>query len=56
MHLVRLGSLHLPAYLDFRALTEAQGTLLTAVGANDVALAHKAMAEIRAIRIPMDPA
>jgi DNA-binding GntR family transcriptional regulator len=56
VHLVRLGSLHLPDYLDFRALDEAQGTLLTAVGANDVNLAHKAMADIRAIRIPLDPA
>lgn len=55
VHLVRLGSLHLPDYLDFRALGEAQARLVTAVGANDVGLAHEAMADIRAIRIPLDP-
>lgn len=56
VHLVRLGSLHLPDYLDFQALGEAQATLVAAVGANDVSLAHDAMADIRAIRIPLDPA
>lgn len=55
VHRVRLGSLHLPDYLDFHALDEAQATLLTAVGQHDVALAHEAMADIRAIRIPVDP-
>lgn len=55
VHLVRLGSLHLPDYVDFRALEEAQATLLAAVRANDVALAHDAMADIRAISIPLDP-
>lgn len=55
VHLVRLGSLHLPDYLDFHALDEAQATLITAVESNDVKLAHKAMADIRAIRIPVEP-
>ena len=56
VHLVRLGSLHLPDYLDFRALQEAQSTLLAAVGKNDLHRAHEAIADIRAIRIPLDPA
>lgn len=55
VHIVRLGSLHLPDYLDFQALDDAQAKLMTAVGANDVALAHAAMADIRAIRIPVEP-
>ncbi len=55
VHIVRLGSLHLPDYVDFQALEGAQATLLAAVGANDGALAREAMADIRAIAIPLDP-
>ena len=55
VHIVRLGSLHLPDYVDFQAIERAQAKLIAAVGANDVALAHDAIAELRAIRIPVDP-
>ena len=35
VHIVRLGSLHLPGYLDFAALDRSQQLLLDAVRAND---------------------
>jgi DNA-binding GntR family transcriptional regulator len=56
VHLIRLGSLHLPEYLDFRALDDAQAELLEAVRGRDVARAQSALAAIRAIRIPIEPA
>lgn len=52
VHLVRLGGLHLPEYLDFDALYNAQSLLLDAVRAHDVTLAHDAMTAIKNIRIP----
>lgn len=55
VHLIRLGSLHLPDYVDFAALDRAQATLLEAVHTHDVALAQSALAVIRAIRIPIEP-
>ena len=56
MHLIRLGSLHLPDYLDFDALDSAQAKLIEAVRRNDASLAQEALAGIRAMRIPLDPA
>ncbi len=55
VHLVRLGGLHLPDYIDFAALYDAQSVLLDAVRTHDVALAHDAMTAIRGIRIPVEP-
>lgn len=55
VHIVRLGSLHLPDQIDFAALGNAQSLLLDAVHAHDVERAHEAMAAIRSIRIPVDP-
>jgi DNA-binding GntR family transcriptional regulator len=52
MHVVRLGGLHLPDYVDVTALYNAQSMLLDAVRAKDVSLAHEAMAAIKGIRIP----
>lgn len=54
VHIVRLGSLHLPASIDFAALTRAQTMLLDAAGVHDLTLAHEAMQAIRGIRIPLD--
>lgn len=54
VHLVRLGSLHLPDYLDFVALSTAQSILLDAVRAHDVTLAQEAMTMIRNIRVPVE--
>lgn len=55
VHIVRLGSLHLPEYLDFEKLTSAQAMLLDAVRTKDVDLAHKAMILIARIEIPQEP-
>ena len=55
VHLVRLGGLWLPDYIDFAALYDAQTLLLDAVRTQDVALAHDAMTAIRSIRIPVEP-
>ncbi|MBB5633038.1 DNA-binding GntR family transcriptional regulator [Cryobacterium mesophilum] len=54
VHIVRLGSLHLPESIDFEALSRAQSTLLNAARTRDTALAHDAMQAIRSIRIPLD--
>lgn len=54
VHIVRLGSLHLPDYLDFAALSHAQELFLEAVRAKDVTLAHTAMAAVRSIQIPQE--
>lgn len=56
VHIVRLGSLHLPDYVDFAALSRAQEMFLDAVRTNDTDLAHKAMATIREIEIPQESA
>ena len=54
VHIVRLGSLHLPESIDFGALSRAQSTLIDAARMRDTALAHDAMQAIRGIRIPLD--
>ncbi|MEO6942141.1 MAG: GntR family transcriptional regulator [Terrimesophilobacter sp.] len=54
VHIVRLGSLHLPDYIDFAALGSAQSLLIDAVRARDVELAHSAMTAIESIQIPTD--
>jgi DNA-binding GntR family transcriptional regulator len=54
VHMVRLGSLHLPDYIDFEALGNAQSLLIEAVRARDIDRAHEAMTVIRNIRIPID--
>ena len=54
VHIVRLGSLHLPRHLDFAALSSAQETIIDAVRKKDAALAHKAMSVIRKIKIPQE--
>lgn len=55
VHIVRLGSLHLPDYIDFTALSAAQIMLIDAVRTRDLAVAHAAMSAIGGIRIPIDP-
>ena len=55
VHLVRLGSLHLPDYIDFVALDSAQTMLLDAARTHDVTLAHEAMTALRGIRVPLNP-
>lgn len=55
MHLIRLGSLHLPDYLDFEEIGVAQSTLLEAALARDVPRALDAVALLRRLPIPEDP-
>ncbi|MEP6481329.1 MAG: GntR family transcriptional regulator [Rhodoglobus sp.] len=52
VHIVRLGSLHLPDYLDFAMLAKAQALLITAVRGRDLAAAHIAMSFLKRIDIP----
>jgi DNA-binding GntR family transcriptional regulator len=56
VHIVRLGSLHLPAYVDFAAISSAQKVLLEAVRTRDTARAHEALATLHDIRVPLEPA
>jgi DNA-binding GntR family transcriptional regulator len=52
VHIVRLGSLHLPHYLDFAALDRSQQLLLDAVRTNDAEAARAAIALLATIQVP----
>jgi DNA-binding GntR family transcriptional regulator len=52
VHQIRLGSLHLPDYLDFRALGESQALLIAAVRDHDLAAARGALRMISLITVP----
>jgi DNA-binding GntR family transcriptional regulator len=52
VHQIRLGSLHLPDYLDFRALAESQALLIAAARDHDVAAARGALRMISLIAVP----
>ncbi|MCU1579833.1 MAG: hypothetical protein JWP19_2037 [Rhodoglobus sp.] len=54
VHVVRLGSLHLPEYIDLAALAESQELLIAAVRGQDLDAARRAMAILRRIEIPLD--
>lgn len=54
VHIVRLGSLHLPAYIDLEALGRAQGLLLEAVRVRDVQYARDAIKLLSQIEVPQD--
>lgn len=54
VHVVRLGSLHLPEYIDLAALGRAQGLLVEAVRLRDLALARDAMKLLAHIEVPQD--
>lgn len=54
VHIIRLGSLHLPAYIDFRALSEAQTLLIKAVRTRDASIARTAMAVLGDLQIPLE--
>ncbi len=53
VHIVRLGSLHLPDYIDLKALGYAQGMVLEAVRLRDVKLARDAMKLLARIEVPL---
>jgi DNA-binding GntR family transcriptional regulator len=52
VHIVRLGSLHLPDYIDFRALGRAQGLLIEAARTRDLELAREAVTVLGGIEVP----
>ena len=52
VHILRLGSLHLPAHLDVATLSVAQRAMLSAARNRDVAEAHAALEQLRAIEVP----
>jgi len=54
VHIVRLGSLHLPAFLDVASLAHSQQLLLDAARSRDLAAAHTALESLRDIEIPLD--
>lgn len=54
VHIVRLGSLHLPRYYDVQKLSSSQAMFIDAVRLKDVSLAHEALASIARIEIPQD--
>ncbi len=54
VHIVRLGSLHLPEYIDLEALGRAQGLLLEAVRLRDVMFARDALKLLAQIEVPQD--
>jgi DNA-binding GntR family transcriptional regulator len=55
VHVVRLGSLHLPEQIDFRALSESQALLVAAARDHDRAAAMGAMRMLGLIRVPTEP-
>lgn len=52
VHIVRLGSLHLPDYIDFDALGRAQGLIIEAVRTHDIEFARQAMKTLARIDVP----
>ena len=54
VHIVRLGSLHLPAFIDVASLAASQQRMLAAAQGHDLAAARDALASLRGIEIPLD--
>lgn len=54
VHVVRLGSLHLPVYIDVASLGDAQATLIRAVRDRDLEEARAAMAILGRIVVPQE--
>lgn len=54
VHVVRLGSLHLPAYIDLGALTRAQAIFIEAARERSEQLALDGLTMLRNIRIPIE--
>jgi DNA-binding GntR family transcriptional regulator len=52
VHQIRLGSLHLPRFIDVRALSESQELLIAAVRDHDRAAAQGALRMISLIEVP----
>jgi GntR family transcriptional regulator, rspAB operon transcriptional repressor len=53
VHVIRLGSQHLPHYIDIEAVSRAQALIVTALRDRDLAVAHEALAELQRIEVPL---
>ena len=54
VHVIRLGSLHLPATIDLEKLAGAHQTLVDAAREHDLDKARVAVRALRTISIPLD--
>ncbi|MBX3100453.1 MAG: GntR family transcriptional regulator [Salinibacterium sp.] len=54
VHIVRLGSLNLPEYIDVEALGRAQKILIEAVRLRDVVMARASLKLLATIRVPLN--
>jgi DNA-binding GntR family transcriptional regulator len=54
VHQIRLGGRHLPAFIDIRALAQAQALLVAAARDNDLAAARGAMRMLGLIEVPLE--
>lgn len=54
VHIIRLGSLHLPEHIEFEALDRAHELLIAATADQDVAAGRSALELVAAIKIPQD--
>lgn len=52
VHIIRLGSLHLPDYIDLARLAAAQSMLIDAVRAHDISIARASLKELARIDVP----
>lgn len=54
VHIIRLGSVSLPDYLDFEKLTHAHELLITAVRERNIEAARKSIAALVELEIPLE--
>jgi DNA-binding GntR family transcriptional regulator len=54
VHIIRLGSVSLPDYLDFALLRSAHELLISAVREQNLDLAHESIAALRRLEIPQN--
>ncbi len=54
VHVIRLGSLHLPDHIDFRALSQSQELLIAAARDHDRAAGQGALRMLGLINVPID--
>jgi DNA-binding GntR family transcriptional regulator len=54
VHVIRLGSQHLPHYIDVETLTRAQSLIVKALRGRDSMVAREALTELRRIEVPLE--
>jgi DNA-binding GntR family transcriptional regulator len=54
VHVIRLGSQHLPHYIDVETLTRAQSLIVSALRDRDAVVAREALAELQRIEVPLE--